>query len=173
MDSFCPIASFKDINHKYFISFQGTVYYSMFKWRVVANLTSSLGYDASCLGNHEFDDGVADLEAFSHAIKDSYPLLACNLDISRVPHLNGAVQPYIIKEVGENRRKVAVIGYVTPETKEISDSGDVVFIDEIVSLQKAIKEVKAMGANIIIGLGHSGYERDLEIADQVSSNQYV
>ena len=47
----------------------------MFKWRVVANLTSSLGYDASCLGNHEFDDGVADLEAFSNAIEDSYPLL--------------------------------------------------------------------------------------------------
>jgi 2',3'-cyclic-nucleotide 2'-phosphodiesterase (5'-nucleotidase family) len=47
----------------------------MFKWRVVANLTSSLGYDASCLGNHEFDDGCADLEAFSNAIEDSYPLL--------------------------------------------------------------------------------------------------
>ena len=55
--------------------FQGTVWYSMFKWRVVANLTSSLGYDASCLGNHEFDDGCADLEAFSNAIEDSYPLL--------------------------------------------------------------------------------------------------
>ena len=47
----------------------------MFKWKVVANLTSSLGYDASCLGNHEFDDGVTDLEAFSSAIQDSYPLL--------------------------------------------------------------------------------------------------
>ena len=59
----------------FFFHFQGTVWYSMFKWRVVANLTSSLGYDASCLGNHEFDDGVADLEAFSNAIEDSYPLL--------------------------------------------------------------------------------------------------
>ena len=143
------------------------MYYSLFKWRVVANLTSSLGYDASCLGNHEFDDGVSDLEAFSHSIKDSYPLLACNLDISRVPSLNGKILPYIIKEVGEHRRKVAIIGYVTPETKEISDSGDVVFVDEVISLRKAVKEVQAKGANIIIGLGHSGYQRDLEIADQV------
>ena len=86
------------------------MYYSLFKWRVVANLTSSLGYDASSLGNHEFDDGVSDLEAFSHATKDSYPLLACNLDISQVPSLNGTILPYVIKEVGDHRRKVAIIG---------------------------------------------------------------
>ena len=146
----------------------------MFKWKVVANLTSSLGYDASCLGNHEFDDGVADLEAYSHAIKDSYPLLACNLDISKVQNLNGTIKPYIIQEIGDGgvngkTRKVAIIGYVTPETKEISDSGNVVFIDEVVSLRKAVKEVQDKGANIIIALGHSGYERDLEIAEQVRS----
>ena len=139
----------------------------MFKWKVVANLTLSLGYDASCLGNHEFDDGVADLEAYSHAITDSYPLLACNLDISAVQNLNGTIQPYILRDIGN--RRVAIIGYVTPETKDISDSGKVVFIDEVVSLRKAVKEVQDKGANIIIALGHSGYERDLEIAEQVRS----
>ena len=41
----------------------------MFKWSIVANLTSSLGYTASSLGNHEFDDGVSDLEDFTHATK--------------------------------------------------------------------------------------------------------
>ena len=139
----------------------------MFKWKVVANLTSSLGYTASCLGNHEFDDGVADLEAYSHAIKDSYPLLACNLDLASVQNLNGTIKPYIIQEIGDV--KIAIIGDVTPATKEISDSGSVVFIDEVVSLRKAVKEVQDKGANIIIALGHSGYERDLEIAEQVRS----
>ena len=43
------------------VSCQGTVWYSMFKWRVVANLTRPLGYTAQSLGNHEFDDGVPDL----------------------------------------------------------------------------------------------------------------
>ena len=70
------------------IIFQGTVWYSMFKWKVVANLTSSLGYDASCLGNHEFDDGVTDLEAFSSAIQDSYPLLGTihKITLTKVGH---------------------------------------------------------------------------------------
>ena len=73
----------------------------MFKWRVVANLTSSLGYTASSLGNHEFDDGVLDLEAFTNAIENSYPLLACNIDVSRVPKLKGLIKPYILHTVGK------------------------------------------------------------------------
>ena len=95
----------------------------------MANLTSSLGYDASSLGNHEFDDGVDDIEAFSDAIKGSYPMLACNLDMSRVPELQKIIKPYILKEFrGET---IAIVGYVTPDTKELSDTGNVEFIDEM------------------------------------------
>jgi len=36
-------------------------------------------YDASSLGNHEFDDGVSDLAKFATEVKPVYPLLACNL----------------------------------------------------------------------------------------------
>ncbi len=137
----------------------------MFKWKVVANLTSSLGYTASSLGNHEFDDGVHDLEAFSSAIEDSYPLLACNIDTSGVPGLNGKIKPYSMHTIGQ--KNIAIIGYVTPETKELSDTGAVTFLDEVASIQKTVGQVKALGADIIIGVGHSGYEKDLEIARQV------
>ena len=145
---------------------QGTVWYSMFKWSVVANLTSSLGYDASSLGNHEFDDGVNDIEAFSDAIKDSYPMLACNLDMSRVPELQKIIKPYILKEFrGET---IAIVGYVTPDTKELSDTGNVEFIDEVTSLRQTVKELKNQNIKIIVALGHSGYTKDLEIAEKVS-----
>ena len=145
---------------------QGTVWYSMFKWSVVANLTSSLGYDASSLGNHEFDDGVNDIEAFSDAIKDSYPMLACNLDMSRVPELQKIIKPYILKEIhGET---IAIVGYVTPDTKELSDTGNVEFIDEVTSLRQTVKELKNQNIKIIVALGHSGYTKDLEIAEKVS-----
>jgi len=128
-------------------------------------LTSSLGYTASSLGNHEFDDGVNDLEAFTSTIQDSYPMLACNLDVSRVPLLQGKIQPYIIRDVGGE--KVAIIGYVTPDTKELSDTGDVIFLDEASSLERAVEEVQSQGVNIVIAVGHSGYEKDLEIAKEV------
>ena len=58
---------------------QGSVWYSLLKWTVVSNMTRSLGYTASSLGNHEFDDGVGDLTKFAAEVTDTYPLLACNL----------------------------------------------------------------------------------------------
>lgn len=65
-----------------FFKFQGTLWYSLLKWSVVSNMTRSLGYTASSLGNHEFDDGVADLVNFANEVTPVYPLLACNLVIS-------------------------------------------------------------------------------------------
>lgn len=129
-------------------------------------MTSSLGYTASSLGNHEFDDGLADLEAFTAAIQDSYPLLACNIDTSQVPILAGKIKPYIITTVG--RQKIAILGYVTPDTKELSNTGNIIFQDEIQSLQRTVAQVQRKGVNIIIAVGHSGYERDLEIAKEVT-----
>jgi len=55
------------------------LWYSLLKWSVVSNMTRSLMYDASSLGNHEFDDGVGDLAKFATEVKPVYPLLACNL----------------------------------------------------------------------------------------------
>ena len=146
---------------------QGTVWYSMFKWSIVANLTSSLGYTASSLGNHEFDDGVSDLEDFTNAIKDSYPMLACNLDLSQVPRLQPLIKPYILKKISGHT--IAIVGYVTPDTKELADSGKVKFIDEIDSLKQTVTKLKKdHGIKIIIAVGHSGYTKDLEIAQKVS-----
>ena len=59
----------------------------MFKWSIVANLTSRLGYTATSLGNHELDDGVGDLIKFVDATQNVYPNLACNLDLSQEPEL--------------------------------------------------------------------------------------
>ena len=35
---------------------------------MVANLTSDIGLDATSLGNHEFDDGLGDLNQFVQAV---------------------------------------------------------------------------------------------------------
>jgi 5'-nucleotidase len=66
------------------------------------------------LGNHEFDDGVKGLVPF---INDAtFPILASNLDLSKendlnIPNLKNSVV-FDLEGV-----KVAVIGYVTPDTK--------------------------------------------------------
>ena len=141
----------------------------MFKWKVVANLTKDLGYTASSLGNHEFDDGDMDLERFTQLVP--YPMLACNLDLSQQPTLRDLIKPSITQEITYNgkTRVVGIIGYVTPDTKDLSNAGkNVIFLNEIQPLQAEVQKMKNKGVDIIIALGHSGYKQDLDIAKNVS-----
>ena len=119
--------------------FQGTVWYSIFKWPIVANLTSSLGYTASSLGNHELDDGVVDLVAYMRATRNAYPTLSCNLELENEPGKWMQVHRYFIRPYGCTKsshlqtdldrelqcsvvvevggQKIGIMGYLTPETK--------------------------------------------------------
>lgn len=68
-------------------------------------------------------------------------------------------------EVGN--RKIGVIGFLTPSTKYSSHPGKVEFFDEVESIRREIEILKTQKVDIFIGLGHSGYDRELEIAQQV------
>lgn len=45
--------------------------------------------------------------------------------------------------------------------------GKAVFEDEIVALKREVEVLKEKGVNIIIALGHSGVDRDQEIAKAI------
>jgi len=66
------------------------------------------------LGNHEFDDGVKDVESFIRSI--TIPIVASNLDLTYEPAL--AREPNLMKSkvLTVNGRKIGIIGYLTPET---------------------------------------------------------
>ena len=66
-----------------------------------------------------------------------------------------------------NGHKVGLVGYLTPNTKFISNSEELVFTDEVSALKKEVASLKSKGVNTIIAIGHSGYERDMEIARAV------
>ena len=138
----------------------------MFKWRIVANLTSTMGYTATSLGNHELDDGVDDLVKFVDATKSAYPSLACNLDMSAEPELAQRVQGSHVERLSDGTL-VGVVGFVTPDTKDLASTGDIVFLEEVASIRKEVERLRKLGVKIIIALGHSGYEKDLEIAREV------
>lgn len=66
------------------------------------------------LGNHEFDDGVNDVQSFIQNI--TIPVVASNLDLSNEPSL--AKEPNLMKSkiLTVNGRKIGIIGYLTRET---------------------------------------------------------
>ncbi|XP_030382188.1 protein 5NUC-like [Scaptodrosophila lebanonensis] len=143
-------------------TYTGTPWFTIFKDNITAAFLNKLQPDAISLGNHEFDEKVEGLIPFLNNV--DFPVLACNLDLSKVPELAAAnnLANSTILEV--NGLKVGIIGYVTPDTKKLTVRNDVEFLDEIVSINAESAKLTAQGIQIIIALGHSGYIKDQEIA---------
>ncbi|TGZ48693.1 Protein 5NUC [Temnothorax longispinosus] len=151
-------------------TYQGTAWYNVYKWKAVTWFMNLLAPDAISLGNHEFDDGVEGLIPFIQ--NASYPILTTNLDLSEQPDLAATnLKNSTILEV--SGKKIGVIGYLTPETKILSTTEKVIFKDEVESIREEVKKLKEKGVDILIALGHSGFEVDKKIAREVEDIDLV
>ncbi|VVC28331.1 Calcineurin-like phosphoesterase domain, ApaH type,Metallo-dependent phosphatase-like,5'- [Cinara cedri] len=147
-------------------TFQGTAYFSFFKWKPCVDFIRELKPDIMTLGNHEFDDGVTNLVSYLKGINTTIiPTVVSNLNMTAEPELNELVSTSHVFTI--NNTKVGVVGYLTTDTPTISNTGAVEFYDEIECLKKETKKLRDAGVNIIIGLGHSGIEKDKIIAKEV------
>jgi len=85
--------------------FQGTPYFNYYKGELELELMSAMRYDASALGNHEFDNGVKGLaEVLPNA---QFPFLCANYFTKHTP-VDPFVEPFIIKNYGSV--KVGIFG---------------------------------------------------------------
>ncbi|ORZ14338.1 Metallo-dependent phosphatase-like protein [Lobosporangium transversale] len=139
--------------------FQGTLFYSYYKGNVTAEVMNELGYDLTTIGNHEWDNGPANLGRFWSKLK--FPIVCANVDLSKNPELQKWVKPYhIFEDLG-----LAVIGYITNTTGDISNAGPTIaFTDPIPAVQRYVDELEAKGIKRILGLSHNGYGPDMELA---------
>jgi len=143
--------------------YQGTIWYSVFKWKPMVQFMNKFKFTASALGNHEFDDSPDGLLPLAQ--KANFPLVCANCDFSEMPEFRNLVKPYHIANVGG--KKIGIIGYLTPDTRNIASTGRMLLRDEIEAVRKYANQLKGEGVNIVIGLGHSGYEKDKEIAAEI------
>ncbi|XP_031832592.2 protein 5NUC [Nomia melanderi] len=151
-------------------TYQGSIWYNVYKWKIVAKFLNLLAPDAASLGNHEFDDGVDGLVPFIQ--NASFPIVTSNLDLSKEPKLaaTNLLNSVVLMVSGT---KIGVIGYLTPDTKMISRTEEVIFLDEVESIRREAKELKKQGVNILIALGHSGFSVDKKIAKEVEDIDLV
>ena len=63
--------------------FQGTIWYTQFKWEVVSKFNNLLEFDAMTLGNHEFDDSIAGIVPFLR--NQTCKVIVSNLNETLVP----------------------------------------------------------------------------------------
>lgn len=150
--------------------YQGTVWYTIHKWRALAHFLNLIGQDAMSLGNHEFDDGVAGVVPFLENV--SFPVLAANFEDRKEPTIQGKYQKSAV--FVRSGRKIGVVGYVTVETMMIANPGKIIITDEVQAVRKEAQRLKREeGVDIIIALGHAGFKKDLELAREIEEVDVV
>ncbi|CAH1789487.1 unnamed protein product [Owenia fusiformis] len=150
--------------------FQGTVWFYAFDGLANAQFMNMMAYDAMSLGNHEFDIDINGLVAFLD--NTTFPVLACNVDDSEEPRMQGKFKKSTVVEFqGE---KIGIIGYLISTMPELSlKFGKLKFQEEIPSIQAEVRRMEGEGINKIIAVGHSGWQKDLEIAKEVTGLDLV
>lgn len=150
--------------------FQGTIWYTVHKWRAMAHFLRLVPHDAMSLGNHEFDDGLAGVVPFLKEVP--FPVLASNLDDTLEPSIQGLYQRSTVITVGG--RKVGIVGYLTTETMVIANPGLIDIGDEVVAVRKEARRLRREeGVDIIIALGHAGFAKDQQMALEVEEVDVV
>ncbi|BAL84495.1 putative hydrolase [Selenomonas ruminantium subsp. lactilytica TAM6421] len=123
---------------------------------------NTIGYDAIELGNHEFNFG---LDYLKKAIGSNKNVLGANVIEDKTGKTWSGVRPYLMKTVTIDGEKVnvGIIGTDTPAIPMFEDPSHfagVHFADQVPVFQQCVKELKAQGADIIIGITHSGVPRN-------------
>lgn len=128
----------------------------------VPQFLNAAGYDAMCIGNHEFDYGPDVLEA---RIADcAFPVLSANIIVDATGET--FTQPSTIVELS-NGAKVGIIGMTTPEAKTASTPTNTAGLsilageDLYACIQEHIDTLRAQGCSLVICLGHLGEEEGL------------
>jgi 5'-nucleotidase / UDP-sugar diphosphatase len=144
--------------------FQGTPLSNLLTGFLDLECMNQMGYDAMCLGNHEFDFGY---DLIRGRMQDAnFSMLSANI-IDRERGM-AVAKPYIILRRGDYR--IGVIG-ITSETlpgetnPRIKES--VVAYPAIPVVKSLAGYLRAAGCDIVIALCHEGYDRDLKLAEAV------
>ena len=135
------------------------------------DLMKQIGYDATTLGNHEFDYGPEILASLLQTslnspsgpaaicsnliIPASHPIKLAGIKPNRFMKLNNGLKIGIMAIFGKGAHRLS------PLAKPLD------FSDQHAAAASEIADLKAAGAEVIIALTHAGYHEDIELAKTV------
>ncbi len=162
-------------------TFQGTPYFNRYKGRLDYQLMRMIGYDATTLGNHDFDNGVGmlveameSMEQLKHR-NPPFAFLNCNFDCTGAAALAKRVRPYLVRDfpgvrVGITGVGVAFAGLVAPKNHE-----GITWKDPYESLKPVVKRLREVEkVDLVVVLSHLGHDNkegapdDLRMPGQVA-----
>ena len=143
--------------------FQGTPYFNFYGGELEFKLMSKLKYDASTLGNHDFDNGIDGLYAqLPHA---DFDFLISNYDFSNTI-MDSHTKPY--KVFTKNEVRIGVFGVGIELKGLVNDKlyKETKYLDPIemaTDMSNTLKNEE--NCDLVICLSHLGYKYDSEKVD--------
>lgn len=138
--------------------FQGTPYFNFFGGEIELKLMSKLGYNASTLGNHEFDNGIKKLsESLKYA---NFSFINSNYNLKNTP-LENKVKKYEIYNIDEIKVGVFGLGIALNGLVEKNLYNGLEYLDPIEITNDITYELKKdHKCDIVICLSHLGFKYD-------------
>lgn len=118
----------------------------------------AIGYDATTIGNHEFDFGPDVVADFIASFGGSLKFVTANLDVSEEPRLAAYTQDGSLVAshvVHENGQRIGIVGLTTPELPTISSPRKVKVLGDLAGITNRIAaDMQRRGINKIILASH-------------------
>jgi 2',3'-cyclic-nucleotide 2'-phosphodiesterase / 3'-nucleotidase len=130
---------------------------------------NQMGYDAANLGNHEFNFGMDFLR--QSIATANFPYTNSNVfeGATDTPDAKHAFTPYLIlnrnfkdTEGKTHALRIGVIGFTPPQIMQWDRNhlqGKVFTRDMVELAKKYVPEIRSKGADLVVAIPHSGYER--------------
>lgn len=155
----------------------GTLYYTLFGGEADADLMNTSCFDVFTLGNHEFDDGDANLANFLDFLNADPDCDTTTISANVIPapgsplapnSATDYIQPYAIEEF--DGQQVAFIGITVADKTKGSSQPDpeTQFLDEVETTQYYVDQLAAIGIHSVVVVTHYGYQNDLALAGAVT-----
>lgn len=146
-------------------AFQGTPYFNFYGGELEYKVMSKLGYHASTIGNHEFDNGIDNIAAqLEHA---DFDLINSNYDLKNTS-LNGLVKKHQIYEVGQFKIGVFGLGIEMEGLVSKDLYKEAKYLDPIEIAKDEVKYLKEeQKCDLVICLSHIGYKYNSDKVDDI------
>lgn len=152
--------------------FQGTPYFNLYKGEPEIKAMTAMGYDATTIGNHDFDAGMENL-ATQLKLYASFPMLVCNYGLQETP-LEGLLKPWQVFKKGKLR--IGVLGVGIEGKGLVPDNlfGKTVYRDPIADANRTAQLLKKeQDCDLVICLSHLGnkYAGEQKVSDETLAKE--
>jgi 5'-nucleotidase len=150
--------------------FQGTPYFNLYKGEPEIKAMAAMQYDATTIGNHDFDAGLENLNN-QLRMHGNFSMIVCNYDFAGTAMENNYLPYKVFKKGG---LKVGVFGLGIELQGLVPENlyGKTRYLEPVQKANEFADKLKEKDCDLIVCLSHLGYKyEDNKISDLILAKE--